>query len=47
MLALPPLRLTGPSQNTPRKEGVLVLVLVAVSLGGGQAPASFGWGWGL
>lgn len=33
MLALPPLRLTGPSQNTPRKEGVLVLV--AVSLGGG------------
>ena len=45
VLALPPLRPTGPSQNMARKEGVLVVV--AVSLGGGQAPASLGRGWGL
>lgn len=41
VLALLPLKPTGPSQKMPRKEGVLVVV--AVSRGGGQAPLLPAW----
>lgn len=41
VLALLPLRSTGPSQKMPRKERVVVVV--AVSRGGGQVPLLPAW----